>query len=78
MSETISGEEIDRVFDSGYEQGTLNERGRIIALLETELGETSQGEVWIPLVRAIALIEGDDAVRRQTQMSEYGDKVGNE
>jgi hypothetical protein len=31
--ETISGDEIDRVFDSGYRQGAENERQRIIARL---------------------------------------------
>lgn len=40
--------------------GAEEERDRIIALLETELGETSQNEVWISLARAIALIKGEN------------------
>ena len=60
--ETISGDEIDRVFDDGFTNGSLNERERIIALSQEQTAHDENGdlmlaEYWETIV---ALIKGEN------------------
>jgi len=68
-------------YDEGFEAGQLAEQNRIIALLETKSSEFAESHDWADvelLTYVISLIKEDVAERRQTQMSEYGDKGENE
>lgn len=63
MTETVSGNEVDRVFDRGYENGVVNERSRIIALLDQvpDMGSSDWADGYHEaLEEAIRLVKGDE------------------